>query len=85
MKYTVRFRATENTIVRTRAGVSGDEIENGMKLRETVRGGEGADDEEERRVIMAEGVDSGGPSEDVEVVMGELGVVVEFGFEEVEE
>lgn len=56
-----------------------------MKLRETVRGGERADDEEERRVIMAEGVDSGGPSEDVEVVMGELGVVVEFGFEEVEE
>lgn len=56
-----------------------------MKLRETVRGGEGADDEEERRVIMAEGVNSGGPSEDVEVVVGELGVVVEFGFEEVEE
>lgn len=36
-------------------------------------------------MVVAEGVNSGSPSEDVEVVVGELGVVVEFGFQEVEE
>lgn len=34
---------------------------------------------------MAEGVDGGGPGEDVEVVVGEVWVVVELGFQEVEE
>lgn len=33
---------------------------------------------------MAEGVDSGGPVEDVEVIVGEGSVVVEFRLEEVE-
>ena len=39
----------------------------------------------ERGVVMAEGVDSGGPVKDVEVVVSEGRVVVELGFEEVEE
>lgn len=39
----------------------------------------------ESEVGVAEGVDGGGPGEDVEVVVGEGRVVVEVGFEEVEE
>lgn len=34
---------------------------------------------------MAKGVDGGGPVEDMEVEVGEGGVVVELGFEEMEE
>lgn len=34
---------------------------------------------------MAEGVDGGGPVEDMEVKVGECGVVVELGLEEMEE
>lgn len=33
---------------------------------------------------MAVGVNSGGPVEDVEVIEGEAGMVVELGFEEME-
>ena len=66
-------------------GVGGDEVEEGAKVVEAVGEGEGLCHPEEGGVGVAEGVDGGGPLEDVEVVVGEGGVVVELGLEEVEE
>lgn len=45
----------------------------------------GSNDPLESGVIVAEGVDRGGVIEDVEIEVGEFGVAVELGFEEVEE
>ena len=47
--------------------------------------GEGSNDPLESGVIVAEGVDRGGVIEDVEIEVGEFGVAVELGFEQVEE
>lgn len=48
-------------------------------------GGEGAGHPLEGAVVVAEGVDGGGPGEDVEVEVGKGRVVVELGFKEAEE
>ena len=60
-------------------------MEEGGKVGEAVRDGESASHPLESGVVVAKGVDGGGPVEDVEVEVGEGRVVVELGFEEVEE
>ena len=60
-------------------------MEEGGKVGEAVRDGESASHPLESGVVVAKGVDGGGPVEDVEVEVGEGRVVVELGFEVVEE
>lgn len=79
-----RSRAREDT-VGARAGVGSKEVEERGELGEAVGDGESAGHPLEGGVVVAEGVDGGGPGEDVEVVVGEVWVVVELGFQEVEE
>lgn len=68
------------------AGVGGDEVEEGAELGEAVGGGEGAGHPVEGEVGVAERVEGGGgPCEEVEVEVGEGRVVMELGFQKVEE
>lgn len=85
MKNRLELRAREDTVIGAGAGVRVDETEEGVEVGEAVGGGEGADHEEESGVVVTEGVQCGGPGEDVEVVVGVLRVVVELRFEEVDE
>lgn len=56
-----------------------------MEIGEAVGGGEGSRHPEEGFVVVAEGVEGGGPGEDGEVVVGEERVVAEVGAEELGE
>lgn len=60
-------------------------MEEREEVVEAVRGGEGSGHPLEGGVVVAEGVEGGGVAEDMEVEVGEFGVVVEVGFEEGEE
>ena len=60
-------------------------MEEGGKVNEAVREGESASHPFESGVVVAKRVDGGGPVEDVKVKVSEGRVVVELGFEEVEE
>ena len=60
-------------------------MEEGGKVSEAVREGESASHPFESGVVVAKRVDGGGPVEDVKVKVSEGRVVVELGFEEVEE
>lgn len=59
-------------------------MQKGVEVGEAVCDGKGASHPFKGGVVMAIRVDSGGPREDVEVIVGEIGVVVELGLEEVE-
>ncbi|KAK4834291.1 hypothetical protein QYF36_020339 [Acer negundo] len=85
MKYRLEFGTGEDTVIGARARVGVDESEEGVEVGEAISGGKGADHEEVSGVVVAERVESGSPSEDLEVVVGELRVVVELRFEKVEE
>ena len=60
-------------------------MEEGGKVNEAVREGESASHPFESGVVVAKRVDGGGLVEDVKVKVSEGRVVVELGFEEVEE
>lgn len=72
-------RARENT-VGTGARVGDHEVQEGAEVGEAVGESEGANHPFEGGVVVAVGINGGGPSEDVEVVVGETGVVVKLGF-----
>jgi hypothetical protein len=57
----------------------------GIEVVKAVGDGERVGHPFEYGVVMAEGVNGGGPVEDVEVVVGERRAMVELGLEEVEE
>lgn len=59
-------------------------MQKGVEVGEAFCDGKGASHPFKGGVVMAIRVDSGGPREDVEVIVGEIGVVVELGLEEVE-
>ena len=63
----------------------GQGLEEGGKVSEAVREGESASHPFKSGVVVAKRVDGGGPVEDVKVKVSEGRVVVELGFEEVEE
>lgn len=77
-------RAGEDT-VRAGARARGHELEEGGEVVEAIRDSEGPDHPLEGGVVVAEGVELGCPVKDVEVVEGEVGVMVELRLEEVEE
>lgn len=60
-------------------------MQEGAEVGEAVSDGEGASHPFEGGVVVAIGINGGGPIEDVEVIVGEIGVVVELGFEEAKE
>lgn len=76
--------ARENTI-RARTRVGDHEAEKRTQFDEAVSDCERAGHPFECGMVVAKGVDGGGPVEDMEVKVGEGGVVVELGFEEMEE
>lgn len=78
------MRARENTI-RAGARRGGQEPKKGRELKETICGREGPGHPRKGRVIMAEGIYSGSPIEDMEIVVGEFGVKMKLGFEKMQE
>lgn len=77
--------AGEDGVIGARAGIRGNGLEEGEKVVEAVGGGEGADHPGIGGVVVAEAIEGGGPLEDMEIEMGESGVVVELLLEEGEE
>lgn len=65
--------------------VQDHEFEDGAESVEAVGDGEGSDHPFEGGVVVAEGIECGGVAEDVEVELGEIGVVMEAILEEGEE
>lgn len=78
-------RAAEDGIIRAGARMGEDEREEGVEVVEAMGGSKGAGHPTIGRVIVAKAVDGGRPTKDMEIKMGESGVMMELLLEEGEE